>query len=575
MRQASRLEAAWKWSLLRGNETHGAGTALKAVSVCICCYLGSRFEPVDPQLRTAILFPPYAVLTAALLFSPARDWWIYLLASALGNYLPHRQSAPASWVILTEIANFTRAMLAAGGIRYLMPNGPRFDNLRGVVTFLSYAVVVGPFAAAFIGAGVVVLHGGAHDFWLVWQAWYLSNALTGLTLLPIMVIGVGDALLWFRRFNWRRSLEVICLLVGLLSVGMLVFAGQYTGESSLPARLYAPLPFFLWAAVRFGPGATSAAVLVVTVLAIWGILHEHGPFVTQSPADNMLSLQLFLLTISVPLLVLAALMAERHQEMTERRQREQALHSSYSQIKELTGRLITAQETERARIARQLHDDINQQLAAMCIALSNLKRRFPQKSQKIHSDVVRLQQQAMSLSDEIRNLSHELHPGVLRHAGLVVALQGSCAELGRMHGIEMSVEAEDNLEGLPFDIALCLYRVAQEALHNTIIHARARHIRIALSRNPAGLELSVSDDGCGFDLVEANRALGLGLVSVEERVRLIQGTLRIESRPQWGTELRVQVPMRAVGGEGFESVCAAARREAAKNEPVVDFTPTH
>jgi two-component system sensor histidine kinase UhpB len=543
MQEVMRTEKGPSWGLLSVVRRVGAFTALKAGLVGVGCYLGSALEAVYPELATAILFPPYAILTAALFFAPVRHWWIYLLASALGNFLPHRQGAPASWVLLTEAANFTRALVAAGGMRLLVPEGPRLDTLRSVATFIVFAVIVGPFVAAFVGAGVVVLHGATADFWPIGEAWFLSNALTGLTLLPILLIAASGAVSFTRRLSWRRGLEAASVLIGLLAVGTLVFAAPYAGPSSLPARLYAPLPFLLWAAVRFGPGGTSASLLVLTLLAIWGSLHGHGPFITQSPDDNLLSLQLFLLVISVPLMVLAALTAERHQENADRKQRETALQASYDQNKELTGRLIAAQETERARIARQLHDEVNQQLAAFSIALSSLKRRLPNVAKDVQAEITRLQQQAIILSDEIRNLSHELHPGVLQHAGLVAALRGSCAEMGLQHGIEVSVEADDNLGSLPAEVALCLYRVAQEALHNTAIHARARQARVALRRTLSGLELTVSDDGCGFDLAEAKRAGGLGLLSIDERVRLVRGSLRIDSLPEWGTQVCVQLPL--------------------------------
>src|SRR5262249_62046746 len=118
----------------------------------------------------------------ALLFSPLRHWWMYLLASAIGNYLPHHENSPASFVLLCEGANFSRAILAAVGVRFFCPDGPRLDTLQGVTAFFVCAVVVGPFAAALLGADVVLLHTSSADFWLVWQAWFLSNALTGLTL---------------------------------------------------------------------------------------------------------------------------------------------------------------------------------------------------------------------------------------------------------------------------------------------------------------------------------------------------------------------------------------------------------
>src|SRR5262249_22503644 len=158
----------------------------------------------------------------------------------------------------------------------------------------------------------------------------------------------------------KPMLEAVMLAIGLLTVGIVLFAGEYSESNALPARLYAPLPFLLWAAVRFGPGGASASLLVVTSLTIWGALRERGPFVTQSPAENLLSLQLFLLSISLPLMVLAALMEERKQTAG-------ALQASYKQIQDLAGRLITAQEGERARIARELHDNFSQQLAALSI----------------------------------------------------------------------------------------------------------------------------------------------------------------------------------------------------------------
>jgi two-component system sensor histidine kinase UhpB len=374
------------------------------------------------------------------------------------------------------------------------------------------------------------------------------------------------------RLSWRRGLEAGSLLIGLVTVGILVFATPHARPSGLPAQLYAPLPFLLWAAVRFGSGGTSVSLLVIAVLAIGGALHAYGPFVTESPEDNLLSLQFFLLVISVPLMVLAALMAERQQENTERQQREMALQASCDHNRELTGRLITAQETERARMARQLHDDVNQQLAALSIALSSLKRRLPEAPREVHAEVARLQQQTINLSEEIRNLSHELHPGVLQHAGLVAALRGSSAEFGLQHGIEVSVEAVDNLGDLPPEVALCLYRIAQEALHNTAIHARARRARVTLRRTFAGLELTVRDDGCGFNLAEAQRAGGLGLLSIDERVRLVRGSLRIESRPRKGTQVCVRIPLRLDGAEIRERWDKARGEGSSQDVPLPSLT---
>jgi signal transduction histidine kinase len=242
-------------------------------------------------------------------------------------------------------------------------------------------------------------------------------------------------------------------------------------------------------------------------------------------------------------------------EIVERKQAEESLRASRdslrrsnAQIQSLAGRLITAQEAERTHIARELHDDISQQLAALSIACSGLKRRLPSESAEVQQEVARLQQQTIALAEAIRHLSHELHPGVLQHAGLVAALRGDCAAFGRQHGIDITFHADADLAEIPTNVALCLYRVTQEVLRNMARHAGARQAEVALTRRDDLLELRIADDGQGFDLAAARRHGGLGLISIDERVRLVQGGVHIVTGPGQGTELRVWVPLQACAG---------------------------
>jgi signal transduction histidine kinase len=203
---------------------------------------------------------------------------------------------------------------------------------------------------------------------------------------------------------------------------------------------------------------------------------------------------------------LEAEIVERKQSEAALRASQESLRRSQAQIQSLAGRLITAQEAERRRIARELHDDISQQLAALSIACSGLKRRLPSAAAEAQQEVVRLQQQTIALSETIRHLSHELHPGVLQHAGLVAALHRDCAEFGSQHGIDVTFHADTGLEELPADVALCLCRVAQEGLRNMARHAGARRAEVALTCSDDLLELRIADDGQGFDLAAARRA---------------------------------------------------------------------
>ena len=237
------------------------------------------------------------------------------------------------------------------------------------------------------------------------------------------------------------------------------------------------------------------------------------------------------------------------QDITERKRSEaalgeaqMALRASYERIRDLAGRLITTQEAERKRIARELHDDVNQRLAALAIALSGLRRVAGDSSRELRDGLARVQQQTIAVTGDIRALSHELHSSVLQHAGLVAALRSACQDVGRHHGVEVDFHGEE-LGPIPDDVSLCLYRVGQEALRNMVEHADATHAVVDLARSDDRIELTIADDGRGFDVAGVRQRGGLGLISIEERVRIARGTVVVDSGPALGTRLRVSVPV--------------------------------
>ena len=192
----------------------------------------------------------------------------------------------------------------------------------------------------------------------------------------------------------------------------------------------------------------------------------------------------------------------------------------------MAGRLIAAQEVERARLARDLHDDVSQQIAALSISLSGLKRHVAKAlgGTDAEAEVVPLQNRAEALAESVRRLSHDLHPDVLRHAGLAASLRAYCSSLvSPSHELSVTCNARGNFDTLDHDAAVCLYRIAQEALHNVVKHADARHAEVLLAWTPEGAELTVSDDGKGFDIQVRRSGTGLGLVSITERARLAGG----------------------------------------------------
>ena len=255
----------------------------------------------------------------------------------------------------------------------------------------------------------------------------------------------------------------------------------------------------------------------------------------------------YLVAAAVVFALQTALIAGLVIQRARRRRTELALRDSERRFREtaernqdLAGRLINAQEEERSRIARDLHDDLSQQLAGVSMMLSDIDSE-PGASAAVQT----LQDRVSALARNVRSLSHELHPSVLEHAGLVMTLRRHCAELAHHHRLEITFSAEDNLDALGADAALCLFRVAQEALTNVVRHSDAQRIGVQLTSTPEAVEMRVVDDGVGFVVSERTRS-GLGLRSIDERVRLANGHVTVESLPGQGTTLTVRIPRAAV-----------------------------
>ncbi|HEU0178900.1 MAG TPA: PAS domain S-box protein [Blastocatellia bacterium] len=236
--------------------------------------------------------------------------------------------------------------------------------------------------------------------------------------------------------------------------------------------------------------------------------------------------------------------SERKEAEEALRESEEALRKSYARIEDLAGRLIAAQEEERRHIARELHDDLNQQVAALAIGISRLRRQFPNPDAAVLEQIAKLREKTDLLSERIRQVSHELHSSILQHVGLPAALNSYCAEFSDREGITVKLDIRYDVDALPSEAALCLYRVAQESLRNIAIHSGARNAVVTLTGVNGAVELRVADQGVGFDPEHARESPGLGLVSMEERVKLLHGSFELITRPGAGTELRALIPLR-------------------------------
>jgi len=789
---------------------------LQSLAVGVGYYIGAQIGLVFryPSSLLSAMWPPTAILLAALLLLPKRRWWItipsvfaaHTFASLPFNYPPGR--------IFWQFANnFLIASLAALILQRFKTVPFSYDRLAHVCIYLLVVLIapaIGTFSSIFFirsyfSGNFAGLPTFDDNHWLIWRRMFQSNVLAFVTITPTIFIFIRSGMSWLRSAKLFRLVEATLLIMILLAVSLIVFNVQNAGPLNPLALVYLPLPLLLWAAVRFGPGGASLSLLIVSFISIWNGVKGHGLFGHQSASENTLSLQLFLMSFSVPLLLLSAVIkelvraseklrnsreqisrqyaqlntiyhavpiglafvdtdlrfvsvnnqlaevngipaadhtgktlwevlpnlankvepiyrrvirwgkplvdlefktddpakpeAERHwiagyypvkddsqtligvntvvYEVTERkraeaeirrRQREyeelvntmeaiawradvrtyqftfvsreaekclgypvgqwiselnfwenhmhpddrnwvpayckqatqekrdhefeyrmiaadgrivwlrdnvrviieggeprqligvmtditvrkqieseqkdleQDLRESHARIEDLAGRLLVAQEEERKNIARELHDDLNQQVAALAMGLGKLEQQIPNSNDGVSKTLKKLEFRTHQLSERIRQMSHQLHSSTLEHVGLPEALKLFCSEFTDRQEISVTLDIRDDMKSIPSDAALCLYRVAQESLRNVAKHSGAKNAEVMLARNHESLELRIADKGAGFNPKQRNLR-GLGLISIEERVKLLHGKFEVKSQPGCGTELRVNIPL--------------------------------
>ena len=461
-----------------------------------------------------------------LVATPTRHWWAYILAAYFTSVLRNVwQGLPVS-AVLFIVAGIVEFLIDAVAVRRFAGGLRAFDSLRGLVVYIGTAVVLAPSISAFVAVA-----GSAENYWFYWRVWFLAEALAFVMLAPAILTWIAVARTGLKGVSRARCVEAGLIGCGLLAISVPVFSWPTVAGGSVPALVYLPLPLLLWAAVRFGPAGVNTSLLVIAFVSISGAVSGHGPFSGTSATDRVLSLQLFLITMSIPLMFLATLIEER-------REKDQAMRT-------LSGRLVTAHEEERRRIARELHDEIGQILTVVKINLESL--REPARLARAPAGIDACVQNVDRAIQQTRALALDLRPATLDHLGLPAAVRWFVDQIPA--GRPQTHLAVEECEGkaLSSEVKTAAFRIAQEAVTNVLRHASARNVWVSLAGGRSTLELTVRDDGRGFDLATVRRspAASFGLSSMEERVRLVGGQLEIRTSPGAGTEVRARFPLAA------------------------------
>ena len=502
--------------------------ALNVLLVALVCEVSTEygFAIKFPPHYISPLWPTGAILFSVLVASPIRHWWAYILAAYFTSVLRNVwQGLPFSSVLFV-VAGITEYLIGAVALRRFAGGLRAFDSLRGLVVYIGATVLLAPFVSA-----SVAMASTAENYWFYWRVWFLSEALAFVMLAPALLTWIAVARTGLKGVALVRCVEAGLIGCGLLAICVRVFSWPTAAEGSIPALVYLPLPLLLWAGVRFGPAGVNTSLLLVAFVSISGAVRGHGPFAGISTADSVLSLQLFLITMSIPLMFLATLMEER-------REKDRAMRM-------LSGRLVTAQEEERRRIARELHDEIGQILTVVKINLESL--REPARLASATAGIDTCVQNVDRAIQQARALALDLRPATLDHLGLPAALRWFVDQIpaGRPQ-THLAVEECDG-KALSSEVKTAAFRVGQEAVTNVLRHASARNVWVSLAGGRSTLELTVRDDGLGFDVgtVRRSPSASFGLSSMEERVRLVGGQLEIRSSPGAGTEVRARFPLAA------------------------------
>jgi signal transduction histidine kinase len=502
-------------------------TSVIALLVAIGYYAGSEigFLFAPDHALVATYWPCNAILLAAFLLAPPRIWWIFLVAVLPVHFLLHVGThMPMSLVLGKFAGNTSEALLGAVCIRRFAKPRVLFDRAEGVIVFFVFGVFLAPFVTSFLDAAVVVFSGIGSHYWELWTSRLFSNMLAALTIAPTIVVFALSGNSWVQKANFKKLIEAGLLAVAVVFVSVLIFASQ--NGSGMPGLIYAPLPLLLWAALRFGTGGLSASMLVVALISVWNATHGRGPFGTSSLADHELSLQILLIVFALPLMLTAALIAERSR--------------SERALRETRSKLVDAQEQERHRIALELHDGIVQQLTLVGLSVDQLRSGFT-ASAKLALD--KLYDQISVVSKATRDLSHNLHPFILEYLGLARALKKLCRDTGAKSGLTINFSEEDVPSHLSSDISHCLFRIAQEALQNIVKHGHARTASMELKVRNGHALLRIVDDGVGIT-PEQHHSGGMGLASMCERAWALDGTCKVTSGPEKGTTVEASIPLK-------------------------------
>ena len=504
-------------------------TVCFVLATAVCYYVATQiaWALCFPDSKVSLFFPPHAVLVSILLLVPTRHWWAYTLAAASAHFLATQQAHwPPLYALHCEAFDAVQNVAAAAGIRILIKSPLKALTLRDAMIFVLIAVVLVPFGTAFWGAAFTVSNGFGTHYWIEWRNLGISNAVTAVVLVPAILLGAHHLFVRRPKVPPRRVLEAALVGACTVAVGIFVFDQTPAGPGTSPPLLYAPIPLLIWAALRFGLGGISVSMLIITFQAIWGTMRGHGPFLTQTPAENALALQLFLLMTATPLMLLAVVIEE------ERRSKE-ALRESKDQMG------LAAEAANAAMWVWDVSGDdlwMTEQGRSLFGFKPDARIDFAATMDRVHPEDRATRESAIRRALETRG-EYEIEYRVLEPDGVVRWINGRarCVEPDdgtglKLFGVSMDVTARKQAEASAAQEREELQKKRAELEHvarvatlgeltATVAHEIAQPLAAILANSSAGIDFL---DAPEPDLREARAALSDICADTERAAEVIR-----------------------------------------------------
>ena len=467
------------------------------------------------------------MLVSILLLVPTRHWWAYTLAAASAHFLATQQAHwPPLYALHCEAFDAVQNVATAAGIRIFIKSPLKALTLRDAMIFVLIAVVLVPFGTAFWGAAFTVSNGFGTHYWIEWRNLGISNAVTAVVLVPALLLGAYHLIVRRPKVSSRRALEAALLGACTVAVGILVFDQTPAGPGTSPPLLYLTIPPLIWAALRFGLGGISVSMLIITFQAIWGTMRGHGPFLTQTPAENALALQLFLLMTATPLMLLAVVIEE------ERRSKE-ALRESKDQMG------LAAEAANAAMWVWDVSADdlwMTEQGRSLFGFKPDARINFAATMDRVHPEDRAARESAIRRALETRG-EYEIEYRLLEPDGVVRWINGRarCVEPNdgtglKLFGVSMDVTARKQAEASAAQEREELRKKRAELEHvarvatlgeltATVVHEIAQPLAAILANSSAGIDFL---DAPEPDLREARAALSDICADTERAAEVIR-----------------------------------------------------